>query len=122
MRSGFPGRMNIHPWSSDNVFLPVSGQAAEAAHNRSETPPRVSIVPSSMARREVKSFVTKCLKLKTFELNNRMKLYNTPSGGRQETKLDSNNLVEFLNHLNIFYGHGRSLNKQNIQFLKPGLV
>ena len=40
-----------------------------------------------------------------------MKLYNTPSGGRQETKLDSNNLVEFLNHLNIFYGHGRSLNK-----------
>ena len=48
-----------------------------------------------------------------------MKLY-TPSGGRQETKLDSNNLVEFLNHLNIFYGHGSSLNKQNISFLKPG--
>ena len=41
--------------------------------------------------------------LKTFELNNRMKLY-TPRSGRQETKLDSNNLVEFLNHLNIFYG------------------
>ena len=48
-----------------------------------------------------------------------MKLY-TPSGGRQETKLDSNNFVEFLNHLNIFYGHGSSLNKQNISFLKPG--
>ena len=50
--------------------------------------------------------------LKTFELNNRMKLYNTPSG-RQETKLDSNNLVEFLNHLNIFYGTRKMLKQTN---------
>ena len=49
--------------------------------------------------------------LKTFELNNRMKLY-TPSG-RQETKLDSNNLVEFLNHLNIFYRTRKMLKQTN---------
>ena len=57
--NGFSQSLSSLP-PSDNVFLPGSGQAA---HNRSETPPRVSIVSSSMARREVKSFVTKCLKL-----------------------------------------------------------
>ena len=47
--------------SADNVFLP--GSARRRTHNRSETPPRASIVQGSMARPEVKSFVTKCLKL-----------------------------------------------------------
>ena len=43
--------------------------------------------------------------LKTFELNNRMKLYSPTR--RQDTSLDFNNLMEFFNHLNIFYGYGK---------------
>ena len=61
--SALPPLLSHSTLSSDNVFLPGSGQARRPGHNRSETPPRVSIVSSSMARREVKSFVTKCLKL-----------------------------------------------------------
>ena len=98
--------------SSDNVFLPLWPAGAQQIRDSAESEHCVEL--NGAARSEkLRNKV-----LKTFELNNRMKLY-TPSG-RQETKLDSNNLVEFLNHLNIFYGHGKSSNKQNIYKIKPG--
>ena len=82
--------------SSDNVFcraLPGGAQQIRDSAESEHCPELNGAARSEKLRNKV---------LKTFELNNRMKLY-TPSG-RQETKLDSNNLVEFLNHLNIFYG------------------
>ena len=89
--------------SSDNVFLPSSARRRTTDQRDSAESEHCVGLNGAARSEKLRNKV-----LKTFELNNRMKLY-TPRSGRQETKLDSNNLVEFLNHLNIFYGTRKML-------------
>ena len=61
------------------------------------------IVRNSMARLEVKSFVTKCLK--TFGFNNRMK-FEVVGIVKKETKSNSSNFLEFFNLLAALNSYG----------------